>query len=62
MSLHLLPPTKIEKMFSKLKKKAAKLKIVLLDKFFNYIENTWLQQGSCGKCKVFQAEWIKNKH
>ncbi len=49
-------------MFSKLKKKAAKLKIVLLDKFFNYIENTWLQQGSCGKCKVFQAEWIKNKH
>ena len=45
MSLHLLPPTKIVKLFPKLKKKTAKLKIALLDKFFNYIENTWLQPG-----------------
>ena len=45
MSLHLLPPTKIVKLFPKLKNKAAKLKIDLLDKFFNYIENTWLQPG-----------------
>nr|CAH0099060.1 unnamed protein product [Daphnia galeata] len=46
MSLHLLPPTKIVKLFPKLKNKAAKLKIVLLDKFFTYIENTWLQPES----------------
>ena len=45
MSLHLLPPTKIEKLFPKLKNKAAKLKIVLLDNFLNSFENTWLQPG-----------------
>jgi hypothetical protein len=33
------------KLFPKLKRKPAKLKIILLDKFFNYIENTWLQPG-----------------
>jgi hypothetical protein len=45
MSLHLLPSTKIRKVFLKLKKKAANLKIGLLDKFFNYIDNNWMQPG-----------------
>lgn len=45
MSLHFLPPTKIKKVFLQLKKKVANLKIGLLDKFFNYIGNTWLQTG-----------------
>jgi hypothetical protein len=45
MSLHLFPSTKIRKVFLKLKKKAANLKIGLLDKFFNYIYNNWMQPG-----------------
>jgi hypothetical protein len=45
MSLHLFPSTKIRKVFLKLKKKAANLKIGLLDKFFNYIDNNWMQPG-----------------
>jgi hypothetical protein len=39
----------------KLKKKAAKLEIGLLDKFFTYVDNTWMQPGiwSPEACSVF---------
>ena len=43
MCLHLLPPTKIKKVFSVLKTKAGALHIDQLDNFFTYIENTWMK-------------------